>query len=418
MPLFKPFRGIKPHTDLVETFTTKSTESFTEEQIKKEANVKNSYINMLKPFLCSKSKDIDRNMRKVRSNFETLLQENKITSDYDSSFYMYKQINPNNIVHRGLIGLTSVEDFINGKIKTHERILPHKMKKLEHYLSKVKLQAEPVLLTYNSNPKIEMLMDLEEKNIPVINFSDKNNVKHKLWKIDNRLKLQQYKEVIEQIETFYIADGHHRMASAMISSQKNTQKSKKHTGLEAYNFVISYIVSNQSIRIHDYNRLIKSLNGLSKEEFLNALEKFFIIAPKGITPYYPSQKYHLSMYLDGEFYGLYIKHNLRNKTGGLEDSDHYFLERNVAKGILDIKDTTLSDEIGFLKGNSSIDGILEIKKLVDNEDYKVGFAIHPIPFSDLVNISNMNQEMPPKCTYIEPKLLSGLVMYDTKEKRG
>ncbi|WP_407481468.1 DUF1015 domain-containing protein [Elizabethkingia meningoseptica] len=412
MPLFKPFRGIRPHHDLVETFTTASIDNFTEDELHQKAGVDNTYVQMLKPFVCSKSKDVDRNLRKVRTNFEELFQGNKLSQD-NASFYLYEQILPDKTVYRGLLGLTSVEDFWNGKIKKHEATITQRKEKFAHYLDKVKVQAEPVLLTYPANSKIEVLMNLEEKNVPVANFNDENGVRHKLWRIDNRLKLQQYKEVIEQIDSFYIADGHHRIGSTALNAKNHLDKGKKHTGQEGFNFVYSYIVSNQSIKIHDYNRLVRDLNGLSPEQFLQSLEKFFVIHEKGDTAYYPSQKYHLSMYLNGKFYSLHIKHDLRNKTGGLEDLDHYFLERNVIKDVLGIE-TKSSDKIGFSKGNSTVEGLKEIKQLVDSGEYAVGFAIHPVPFSDLVKVSDLKQKMPPKCTYIEPKLLTALVMYDMK----
>ncbi|KAF5308570.1 hypothetical protein FQR65_LT18070 [Abscondita terminalis] len=223
MPLFKPFRGIRPHHDLVETFTTSSIDNFTEEELHLKAGVDDSYVQMLKPFVCSKSKDVDRNLRKVRTNFEELLLENKLSQD-SAAFYLYEQIMPDKTVYRGLLGLTSVEDFRNGKIKKHEATITQRKEKFAHYLEKVKIQAEPVLLTYPSNSKIEVLMNLEEKNVPVANFADKNSVRHKLWRIDNRLKLQQYKEVIEQIDSFYIADGHHRIGSAALNAKNHLDK--------------------------------------------------------------------------------------------------------------------------------------------------------------------------------------------------
>jgi hypothetical protein len=153
-----------------------------------------------------------------------------------------------------------VEDFWNGKIKKHESTLTYKKEKLAHFLEKVSLQAEPVLLTYQANSKIELLMNHEEKNVPIINHIDETGVRHKVWRIDNRLKLQQFKEVIDQIDSFYVADGHHRIASAALYAQKHKEKNKRHNGNEPYNFVFSFIVSSQSIKINDYNRVVKDLN--------------------------------------------------------------------------------------------------------------------------------------------------------------
>ena len=368
---------------------------------------------MIKPYVVSKSKDIDRNLRKIRSTFEELLEEKKLVQD-NSAYYLYEQIYPNKQVFRGLLGLASIEDFWNGKIKRHESTIPQKKEKLAHYLDKVNLQAEPVLLTYPSNSKIELLMNHEEKNVPIFNHIDSKGIRHKIWRIDNRLKLQQFKEVIDQIDSFYIADGHHRIGSTALNAKYHKEKNKRHNGTEPYNFVYSFIVSNQSIKIHDYNRILTDLNGLSSEEFLKALEEYFLIHEKGETPYFPSQKFHISMYLDGKFYSLHVKHDLRSPEMSLDNLDHHLLDKYIFKGVLKIEDPDSSEKISYVKGTSSLEGINLLKEKVDNGEGKVGFGIYPVSFNDMIKISDLKLSMPPKCTFIEPKLITALLMYDMK----
>jgi uncharacterized protein (DUF1015 family) len=279
----------------------------------------------------------------------------------------------------------------------------------------VNIQAEPVLLTYMANPKVEMLLNHEEKNVPILNYLDDSKVRHKVWRIDNRLKMQQFKEVLEQIDSFYIADGHHRIGSTALNAENMREKNKKHTGAEHYNYVFSFLVSNQSIKIHDYNRILRDLNGLSEEEFLHRISENFLIHEKGETPYYPSQKFHISMYLGGKFYSLHVKHDLRKKQSELNDLDHFLLEEFILKDILGIEDAKTTDKITYVKGNSSVDGIHLLKEKVDSGDFKVGFGIYPVSFNDLRKVSDKNIKMPPKCTYIEPKLVTALVMYDMKQ---
>lgn len=412
MPVFKPFRGVRPHPDYITQFPTQPLDNFTQEEINKKATEDSSYVQMIKPYACSKSKDVDRNLRKVRSNYEELLADNKLLQDA-SSYYLYEQIHPNKMVYRGLLGLVNIQDFWEGKIKKHESTLAYKTEKLAHYLDKVSLQAEPVLLTYQSNAKIELLMNHEEKNVPAINCVDDEGVKHKVWRIDNRLKLQQFKEVIDQIETFYVADGHHRIESMSLHAEKHKNKNKRHTGNESYNHVYSYIVSNQSIKIHDYNRVITDLNGLTEEQFLEKLTENFLIHEKGETPYYPSQKFHISMYLGGKFYSLHVKHNLRDLGNSLDSIDHHLLDKYILKPILGIEDYQEENErIDFIKGNSTIESINILKDKVDCGDFKVGFGIYPVSFNDITKIGNQNLQMPPKCTYIEPKLITALIMYN------
>lgn len=413
MPIFKPFRGIRPNDQYIDVFPTVSLDNFSQEEINKKAQVDDSYIQMLKPFLVSKSKDVDRNLRKIRHNLEGLLEEKKLVQD-NSSYYLYEQILPNKTVYRGLLGLVSVDEFLEGKIKKHEATIPQRKEKLAYYLEKVNLQAEPVLLTYNSNSKIELLMNHEEKNVPITNYVSENGTRHKIWRIDNRLKMQQLKEVLDQIDSFYIADGHHRIGSTALNAKNHKDKNKRHTGNEPYNFVFSYLVSKDSIKIHDYNRLLKDLNGLSSEEFLKKIEKSFLIHDKGEMPYYPSQKFHISLYLDGKFYSLHVKHDLRVDPNEIHDLDHNLVERFIFNDILGIKLESTSDKIEYLKGTSSIEGILAMKEKVDSGEFKAGFGIYPVSFTDLVRISDQSIKMPPKCTLIEPKLITALVMYDMK----
>lgn len=413
MPTFKPFRGIRPNNDFIETFPTDQLDTFSSEELQRKAQEENTYINMIKPYILSKSKDVDRNMRKIRATFEELLEKKILVQD-NSSYYLYAQIHPNKQVFRGLLGLTSIEDFWNGKIKRHESTIPQKKEKLALYLDKVGVQSDPVLLTYPSNPKVELLMNHEEKNIPILNYEDSKGIKHKIWRIDNRLKMKQLKEVLDNIEAFYIADGHHRIGSAALNTKVQKEKNKRHTGNEHYNFVNSFIVSNQSIKINDYNRVVRDLNGLKPKEFLAKLEKSFNIHEKGAVPYFPSQKFHISMYLDGKFYSLHLKHELRTPDLVKNLIDHQLVDSLIFDEILNIEDTDSSDRIKYIKGNSTVDGIEYLKEAVDSGVFAVAFGIYPVSFNEILKISDNKISMPPKCTYIEPKLISALVMYDMK----
>lgn len=414
MPTFKSFKGVRPHPDYIEIFPTSSLDNFSQDEINQKAAEDNSYIQMIKPAVVSKSKDVDRNLRKVRTNFEEMVDNKKLLQD-SSSYYLYEQTLPDKSSFRGLLGLVSVEDFFNGKIKKHESTITERKMKMAHYLEKVNLQAEPVLLTYNANSKVELLMNHEQKNVPIINYSDDDGVRHKVWRIDNRLKLQQLKEVLDPIDSFYIADGHHRIGSAGEHYKKLKEKNKRHSGIEHYNYVYSFIVSNHSIKIHDYNRLLRDINGFSSEEFLLKLSDYFQIHDKGTEPYFPSQKFHISMYLDGKFYSLHVKYDIRSEEKEINDMDHYLAEKYIFDKILNLDtEEKRTEKTDYIKGNSTLESILKIKEKVDSGEYKVGFGIYPVSFSDLIKISDKKIKMPPKCTYIEPKLVTALMMYDMK----
>ena len=413
MPIFKPFRGVRPGDDYLKQFPTHPLDNFSDQELIDKAQVEDTYMNMIKPYVASKSKDLDRNLRKIRTNYDDLLSNFKLTQD-NSSIYLYVQIYPDNRVFRGLLGLVSVEDFKNGKIKRHESTITSKKEKLAYYLDKVNLQAEPVLLTYPSNSKVELLMNLEEKSVPKLNHVDSKGIRHKIWRIDNRLKIQQFKEVLDQVDSFYIADGHHRIGSTALNAKNQQAKNKKHTGNENYNFVYSFVVSNQSIQIHDYNRVLTSLKGMSSEEFLKKLETYFQISARGENPFYPSQKFNFSMYLDGKFYSLNVRPEYRTPDVALNQLDHHLFDKLVLQDILNIENSDSTEEIKYVKGNSKVDGIIKLKEAIDSGEGVVGFGIHPVSFGDMIKISDEKLSMPPKCTYIEPKLITGLIMYDMK----
>lgn len=413
MPTFKPFKGIRPTEDLLPTFPSLPLDGLAPEELEKMAARPDTYAHLMKPFILSKSKDVDRNLRKIRHDFEELLNQRKLTQDA-ASFYLYELTYPDKKMYRGLLGLVSLRDFWDGKIKRHESTIPEKKEQLAHYLDRVNLQADPVLLTYPANPKVELMMNLESKGVPVIKFEDEQGVRHKVWKIDNRLKIQQLKEVLDGISSFYIADGHHRIGSAALNAKNQNEKQKTALGNEGYNFVYSFIVSNQSIKINDYNRYLTTLNGLSTEEILEKLSHSFEIHHKEDKPYFPSKKFHVSMYLDGKFYGLHLKHDLRMHKSGNEMLDHDMVDRFIFRDIFGIEQTDSAPEIQYVKGTSSLDGILKLKEAVDEGLGKIAFGIYPIGFNEMLRISDQKIAMPPKCTYIEPKLISALLMYDMK----
>lgn len=415
MPIFKPFHGVRPREEYLECFTIDSIDELSEEEFQERSKVENSYAGMIRPYILNKSKEIGRKMRKVRLNFEALL-ENKVLEQDNSAYYLYEQILSDKSVYRGLLGLVSIDDFLNGKIKKHESTITERKERMAEYLRKVNIQAEPVLLTYPSNSKVELFMNMEEKNIPIINFVSEDGTRHKIWKVDNRLKMKQIKEVLGQMDAFYIADGHHRMGAAAIYAEN--ERGRKAVKVEGSNYVYAYIVSKDSVRIHDYNRLVKNINGLSDEEFLKKLEKSFLIHQKGDTPYYPSKKFHFSMYLSGKFYSLHLKHDIRKlEREEYHDFDHYLLEKYIFKEILEIDNPKLSNTVSYAKGCSGVESIIDLKNQVDSGDFKVAFGIYPVSFNDLVTISDKNIKMPPKCTLIEPKFRRGLVVYDLRSER-
>lgn len=412
MPVFKPFKGIIPKKEYLDVFPTHPLGNYTHNEIEEKAQREHSYVRMVSPYLFGKIEDLHQNLSQVRANYEAA-KGNQVEQEEEVCYYLYRQTLPNQRVFRGLLGLVSVSDYDEGKIKKHEETLTHRKKKLAQYLKTVNLQAEPVLLTYSSSDKLEEMMDKEEQNTPTIGYEDNRGARYQIWKITNTETLNQYENILSQVEAFYIADGHHRMGATALCAKKKAKENPEHTGEEAYNFIYSFIVSEKSIKINDFNKVVTNLNGLTPEEFLEKLEKYFIVEEKGTEVYYPTQKQNMSMYLEGKFYNLKLKDKYYSSTC-MGIIDHYSLEKYVLQQILGITDLKTSKKVDYEQGTSCKNGIKRLKEKVDKGGYKVGFGIHPISFEDLMEVADKNLKMPPKCTYIEPKFVTALVMYDMK----
>lgn len=413
MPQFKPFKGIRPAKDLAGFFATKSVDAYNKDELDNElkSNV-NSFLHIIKP-TWDKSIDVKGRYKQVLANFHDYVESERSETD-KSSFYIYQITKPSKERIRGIIGLVHLDDYENGSIKKHEETLTKRVELFADYLLNVNFHAEPVLLTYNYNQRIDLLMDVEMKRLPTFSFKDKEENQHQLWLVENRLNLQQFKDSIEKNESLYIADGHHRMESSLVYTQNMRKQHKSTIGSEPYNYTLAILVSDKELVIKDYNRLLTDINGFSSEEFLELLKKNFEITERGGSPFFPSKKHHIGMYLDGKFYGLFVKKEALTEKG-LSELDTYLFEEFILKPILNILDSRNDERIDFIRGTGNIEGVKTLKEKVDNEGFKAGFFFYPVNPADLQKIADLGLKMPPKSTYIEPKPLSGLTIFDLKE---
>jgi uncharacterized protein (DUF1015 family) len=415
MPQFKPFKGVRPTEETSQNFVTLAVNQYSKEELENYINTKdNSFLHVILPTWDETIKDSKEKFKKVRENFEDFIERKILTQD-KSSFYIYQVIQPDGRQTKGLVGLVSIEDYKNNKIKRHEETIERRVELFADYLKESHFHAEPVLLTYKPTQRVDLLIDTEMKRKPMLKVSEENGVQHLLWRVDNRLNLKQFKESIENLNELYIADGHHRMESSERYTQYATKNSEDEVyGNEAFNYTLALLVSNEDLIINDYNRLIKDLNGLSSQEFLSALEEYFEVIPKKDELTVPTKKHHLVLYLDGEFYSLFVKNNILT-TEGLSELDTYIFEENVLKPILNIQDSRKDSRVHYEKGTRSKAGIEALKNKVDHSEYKAAFAFYPIDVKDLQLISDLGLKMPPKSTYIEPKPLSGFPVFDLNE---
>lgn len=416
MPEFKPFKGIRPGREIAGGFATKSVDKYSREELEKELeNNPESFLHIIAPTWTSERIDSKERHERVRQNFLDFANGPQAERD-KPSYYIYQVIDPDENSVRAIIGLVNLHEYKEGKIKTHENTLTKRVKRFADYLLDVHFHAEPVLLTYKQNQRVDLLMDVEMKRLPLISFKDKKGNEHQLWQIENRLNMIQIKDSIERNEAFYIADGHHRMESSMIYTERMNEILKDDTfDDDTINYTLAMLVSDKDLIIKDYNRLIKDLNGLTTEEFLEKIGETFSMAERGETPFFPSKKHHMGLYIDGKFYSLFVKKEALT-VEGMSELDTYLFEELVAKPILDIQDSKDNNRLGFLRGTGDIDGVLNLQKKVDSGKYKAGFFMYPVVSDDLEKIADMGLKMPPKSTYIEPKPLSGLTIFELFEE--
>ena len=271
------------------------------------------------------------------------------------------------------------------------------------YLHQTGFNTEPVLITYPDNVEINNWITDKKKEQPIYNFSTTNKETHTLWKIDNEKEVNWVQNQFEKIPELYIADGHHRSASAELLYDQD-----KHLGNENLNNFMSFLIAENNVKIYEYNRIIRDLNDHSKEDFILKLSEHFIIKSKEQELWKPQSKFEFGMYLDGNFYALFYKQD-NKKTSILENLDAQILYDKVLLPILGIEDLRNDERIEYIPGKQSI---ATIKELVDEGEFEVGFMLYPSDISEIKKIADNNLIMPPKSTYIEPKFRSGLMVYE------
>lgn len=414
MPQFKPFKGIRPVKENAGSFSTKSVDNYEQDELENELkNNSNSFLHIIKPTWEETELETAEKHKKVASNFRKYIESEDAETD-KPVFYIYQVTKPNKQRIRGIIGLVNIDDYENNLIKKHEETLTKRVELFANYLQHIHFHAEPVLLTYPNNQRIDLLMDVEMKRLPVVSFKDKDENQHQMWLVENRLNLQQFKDSIEKYEALYIADGHHRMESSHVYTQAIRRENPNYIGNEPFNYTLAMLVSDKELIIKDFNRLIKDLNGHSHEEFLELLKEKFDIVERNETPFFPSKKHHIGMYLDGKFYGLFVKKEALVEKG-LSELDTYLFEEYILKPILNIHNSRNDHRIDFMRGTGDIEGVKALKEKVDAEHFRLAFFFYPVVATDLQKIADLGLKMPPKSTYIEPKPLSGLTIFDLKE---
>lgn len=345
---------------------------------------------------------------KVKEKFDEFNQQGIFIQDKKANYYLYRQITPQN-TYVGIIAGISVEDYLNGNIKIHEHTLTEREETFKMYLEVCQFNAEPVLLTYKDNPNIDVIIQKYLLKRSEYEFCTTHRIKQDLWLIDNKEDIQAITSEFEKINKIYIADGHHRSSSSVLYAQSVNRSDKKSTK-DSHNYFLSFLIAESKLKIFEYNRAINSLNGLSDDDFLNQLSEKFEIEQKK-SSFFPNKIHQFSMYFNKKWYQLTLKSAYIQNNNIVQNLDSKLLSDLVLNPILGIKDLKTNSHVIFIEGTKGTDGL---KKIVDTGKAKVAFGLFPVSIDQLKAVADANEIMPPKSTWIEPKMRSGLTIYDLK----
>ncbi len=406
-----PFKAVRPTRAIVGLVASRPYQSYTVEE--REARMDYNpytFLHIVNPgYKYDQVIKGEERYKLVKNRYLEFKEDDVFLKDDKPSFYVYKIVDRHNREFCGIIAATSAEDYENDIIKKHEDTISSREETFKSYLKTVGFNAEPVLLTYRDNSIIEQVIKDTQKRHAEYEFTMTYKDTHYLWKVDDEETIKTIQSEFERMDTIYIADGHHRSASSFLLYKDEKANNLSHNGEESYNFFMSYLIPESNLVIHEFNRLVKDLNGLSKEAFLIKLDAFFRIENRGPHPYQPSKTNHFSMYLDGEFYSLYLRKTIYQFESSLDKLDAQILYKTVLKPILGIEDLRNDNRIAYTHGKHEV---FNIKSSVDSGEYAVGFGMVPATVEQMKQIADDGLKMPPKSTYILPKLRSGITIYE------
>ncbi|WP_424494351.1 DUF1015 domain-containing protein [Salinimicrobium sp. GXAS 041] len=405
-----PFKAVRPSRDKVGLVTSRPYQEYSAEELKFELDHNPfSFLHIINPgYKFHKHISGDQKFKLVKNRYSEFKEEGIFIQDQRPSYYIYETRSRNH-AYCGIIAAASVEDYENDVIKRHEDTISRRERLFTDYLKVVGFNTEPVLLTYPDSELINQIIAETMKQRPEYEFTTLNKEKHSLWLVNQPEAAKKIASEFEKMPAIYIADGHHRSASSSLLAKESRETNPNHSGEEPYNFFLSYLIAESNLQLYEFNRLVKDLNGLTKKDFLMQLDEWFRIENRGEELYKPSKKHHFSMYLDGEFYSLYLRKTIYKFTDSLSALDPFILYTKILQPVLGITDLKDDRRIAYLPGKNEP---FEVKKAVDKGHFKIGFGMLPPGIEEVKKISNEGLTMPPKSTYIEPKLRSGLTVYE------
>ncbi|MBR7068455.1 MAG: DUF1015 domain-containing protein [Bacteroidales bacterium] len=411
MVKIKPFKGIRPPQQFAAEVASRPYDVLNSAEAKAEAGEK-SLLHIIKseidfdPIADEHSQEV---YDKAVENFKKWKSNGWLVQDAEERYYIYAQT-MNGRTQYGLVACCHFEDYMNGKIKKHELTRVEKEEDRMKHVRNQNANIEPVFFAYPAVAEMDKIVENVVRNTKAVyDFVAEDGFGHHFWVIEDASVNKRITDIFASIPALYVADGHHRTAAAARVGQEKKNQNPNHTGNEEYNYFLSVIFPDNQLKIIDYNRVVKDLNGLTAQQLIEKLGKSFEVKEMGSEIYTPSKLHNFSMYLDGRWYSLTAKAGTYNDSNPIGVLDVTILSNLVLDEILDIKDLRTSNRIDFVGG---IRGLGELKRRVDSGEMKAAFALYPVSMKQLIDIADTGNIMPPKTTWFEPKLRSGLVIHE------
>ncbi len=412
MATIKPFKGLRPPHDLVERVESRPYDVLNSEEARAEAGDNEmSLYHIIKPeidFEPGAGEYDPRVYKQAADNFRKFQEKGWLVQDDKEQYYIYAQT-MNGKTQYGLVVGAFVNDYMNGVIKKHELTRRDKEEDRMKHVRVCDANIEPVFFAYPDNSVLDELINRYAATAPVYDFiAPIDGFRHQFWTISDDKDIATITEEFRKMPALYIADGHHRSAAAALVGAEKAKQNPQHVGNEEYNYFMAVCFQASQLTILDYNRVVKDLNGMSSEEFLKALEADFIVKCEGADEYKPQHLHEFSLYLDGKWYSLEAKEGTYDGTDPIGVLDVDISSRLILDKLLGITDLRSDKRIDFVGG---LRGLGELKRRVDSGEMRVALALYPVTMQQIMDIADSGKIMPPKATWFEPKLRSGLVIH-------
>jgi len=412
MAIFRPFKALRPPKNIADKVAAKPYDVINTQEARKEAEG-NPYS-----LLHITRSEIDlpvgtdehdpRVYEKAKENFLKFIENKWLIPDNEAYFYIYAQTMWGKTQY-GIVGCASIDDYFNNVIKKHELTRKDKEEDRMKHVRVTNANVEPVFFAYKSLPELDnLILSYAKEHEPIYDFTANDGVGHHFWVINEKEINEKIQKLFAEMPALYVADGHHRTAAAALVGKEKREQHPNYTGNEEFNYFMAVAFPDNQLTIIDYNRVVKDLNGLSKDEFLQKLSEFFDIENKGTEEYKPNKLHNFSMYLGGNWYSLTAKKGTYNDNDPIGVLDVTILSDLVLNNLLGIKDLRTDKRIDFVGG---IRGLGELKRRMDSGEMTVAFALYPVSMKQLMDIADSGNIMPPKTTWFEPKLRSGLSIH-------